>query len=62
MPKNGGVQRRSPCRGYGRSSPEYELGTNTLLYLIKLPEVIADLALIPLIFFAPRRSARAHAA
>ena len=43
---------------YGRISPEYELGTNTLLYLIKLPEVIADLALIPLIFFATRRAAR----
>lgn len=43
---------------YALFSPDYELGTKTLLYLIKVPEVIADLALIPVIFVATRMAAR----
>ena len=43
---------------YGLMSPDFEIGTQRLLYLIKLPPLIFDLLLIPLIFMATRRIAQ----
>lgn len=43
---------------YGLMSPDFELGTRRLLYLLKVPPVIFDLLLVPLIFTATRRVAR----
>lgn len=40
---------------YALMSPGFELGTDRLLYLLKIPPVIFDLLLIPLIFAATRR-------
>lgn len=42
---------------YGLISPDFELGTKSLLYLIKVPPVIFDLLLMVLIFMATRRAA-----
>lgn len=43
---------------YALMSPDFEIGTPTLLYLVKVPPVIFDLLLIPLIYAATRRAAR----
>ena len=43
---------------YSRISPEFELETDTLFYLLKVPPVLFDLALVPLIFVATRRCVR----
>ena len=43
---------------YALMSPDFELGTKRLLYLVKVPPVLFDLLLIPLIYAATRRTAR----
>jgi len=43
---------------YALTSPDFEIGTDRLLWLVKVPPVLFDLLLIPLVYAATRRAAR----